>query len=150
MNSDFKEMLQALNNGGVKYLVVGGWAVGHHSQPRHTKDLEIWIKPDAENANRLMNAFSEFGMMLVDIEECDFAKEGTQYFVGVPPVALDFLTTIEPLDFDASWEQRDIGQMNEVKVNYIGKSDLIESKKAADRDTDRADIRSLTLLSEDE
>ena len=93
MNSDFKELFQALNAQGVEYLIVGGYAVIFHTEPRFTKDLDIWIKPDPENAGKLMASFRQFGLPLVDIDESDFAVAGTQYMIGVPPVALDFLTT---------------------------------------------------------
>jgi hypothetical protein len=75
MNSDFKELLQAFAKNEVRYLVVGGYAVMHYSQPRFTKDLDLWLEPDPENAGRVMAAFREFGMPLIDVTEQDFATE---------------------------------------------------------------------------
>jgi predicted nucleotidyltransferase len=143
MNSDFKDLLLALNEQGVEYLIVGGYAVIFHSEPRFTKDLDLWVKPEKENAGRLMAAFRVFGMPLVDIEECDFAEQGTQYMMGVPPVALDFLTSLGDLVFDNCWGSRVIDDIDGIPVNFIGREDLIKSKQIADRDQDRADIRKL-------
>ena len=98
MNSDFKELLQSLKDHQVEYPVVGGYAVIFHSQPRFTKDLDVWVKPDAENARRLMIAFQQFGIPLINIQESDFAKQGTQYMIGIPPSAIDFLTSIPGLE----------------------------------------------------
>ena len=143
MNSDFKELLSALNEQGVEYLIVGGYAVIFHTEPRFTKDLDIWVRPSAENATRLMGAFKQFGLPLVDIEEADFATEGTQYMIGAPPVSLDFLTSIGELDFEACWERRVRDEIDGIPVAYLGRDDLITSKEMADRDQDRADLMKL-------
>ena len=105
MNSDFRELLQSLADQEVEYLVVGGYAVIFHAQPRFTKDLNLWVRPDPANARKLMAAFRDFGIPLIDIEESDFAQPQTQYMIGVPPVAIDFLTSIPGLEFEACWEK---------------------------------------------
>lgn len=144
MNSDFKDLLRTLNEQNVEYLIVGGYAVIFHSEPRFTKDLDLWVKPDSENARRLMAAFRQFGMPLIDIDEADFANPGTQYMMGIPPVALDFLTSIGSLSFGDCWNRRVVDDIDKIPVNYVGREDLIESKKIADRDQDRIDVRKLT------
>ena len=143
MNSDFRELLSALNEQDVDYMIVGGYAVIFHTEPRFTKDLDVWVKPEPENAARLMAAFRQFGLPLVDIEESDFAVQGTQYMIGIPPVALDFLTSIGQLDFDACWNQRVVDDIDGIPVAYLGRDDLIQSKEIADREQDRADLRKL-------
>ena len=143
MNSDFRELLSALNEQDVDYLIVGGYAVIFHTEPRFTKDLDLWVKPEPENAARLMEAFRQFGLPLVDIEESDFAVKGTQYMIGIPPVALDFLTSIGQLDFDACWNQRVVDDIDGIPVAYLGRDDLIQSKEIADREQDRVDLRKL-------
>lgn len=94
MNSDFKDLLRLFGVHEVRYLVVGGYAVSHHAQPRFTKDLDLWIEPSAENATRVAAALTEFGIPLVEGTEPDFAQEGLQFAVGMPPNQLDFLTTV--------------------------------------------------------
>lgn len=96
MNSDFRELLQSFARHNVKYLIVGGYAVIHYSQPRYTKDLDLWIEPSAENARAVVRAFAEFGIPLIDITEKDLATEGTQFVLGVAPVMLDFLPEFLP------------------------------------------------------
>lgn len=144
MNSNFKELLSALNEQEVEYLIVGGYAVIFHTEPRFTKDLDIWIKPAAENASRLMAAFKQFGLPLIDIKEEDFATEGTQYMIGVPPVSLDFLTSLGGLKFSPCWENRVRDDIDGIPVAYLGKGDLIKSKETAGRPQDLADVRKLS------
>ncbi len=148
MNSDFKELLDALNEVEVRYLVVGGYAVIYHSRPRFTKDLDIWIEPKPENAERLMRAFQIFGLPLIDIDESDFASEGTQYVIGLPPSAIDFLTSLGPLSFPDCWEKRVTDEVEGTAIHYLGKEDLIDAKRAAGRPEDLADIRNLKMLGE--
>lgn len=106
MNSDFKDLLQLLSDEEVEYLVVGGYAVIYHAQPRSTKDLDIWLKPSAENAKKIGNVFHKFGIPLIDITLDDFANEELQYAIGMPPSMIDFLTSIPGLDFDQCWKNR--------------------------------------------
>lgn len=90
-----------------------------------------------------MRAFHDFGMPLINIEESDFAEEGTQYVMGVAPVSLDFLTSIYPLDFDSCWNKRVIDDVDGIPVNYLEYEDLVVTKQHVDRDEDRADLRKL-------
>ena len=143
MNSDFKDLLRILHECDVRYLVVGGYAVIHHSQPRYTKDLDIWLEPSPENAHKLMRAFFAFGIPLLGVTEADFATPGTQFYLGVPPCAIDFLTTIPGLDFDSAWPNRVISEQQDFPICYLGKSDLIRAKQTAGRLQDLADIEEL-------
>ena len=82
MNSDFKELLQIFNEQEVEYLVVGGYAAIHYSQPRYTKDLDIWIRPSKENALRIADAFTKFGLPMHDFTLDDLADKGFQFFIA--------------------------------------------------------------------
>jgi hypothetical protein len=124
-------------------LVVGGYAVIHHSQPRYTKDLDLWVEPTKDNARRVAKAFLEFGLPMHGISQEDFATEGTQFFIGVPPCAFDFLTTIPGLVFDEAWVNRVESDENGISIPYIGKADLILAKQAAGRLQDLADIEEI-------
>ena len=143
MNSDFRELLQTFNDHGVRYLVVGGYAVIHHSQPRYTKDLDLWVEPTKDNARRVAQAFLKFGLPLHDVTQDDFATEGTQFFIGVPPCAFDFLTTIPALLFNEAWANRVESDENGISIPYLGKADLILAKQAAGRLQDLADIEEI-------
>ncbi len=143
MNSDFKDLLQSLHEHEVKYLVVGGYAVIHHSQPRYTKDIDIWVCPSSDNAGKLMHAFQAFGIPLIELTEGDFATPGTQFSIGVPPCEIDFLTSVPGLNFSDAWEHRVSSDEHGFPVLYLGKDDLITAKKTAGRTQDLADIDEL-------
>lgn len=143
MNSDFKELLQAFAKNEVRYLVVGGYAVMHYSQPRFTKDLDLWLEPDPENAGRVMAAFREFGMPLIDVTEQDFAKESFQYMIGRTPVMFDFLTSLPSQQFEKCWSERVTDEGEGFPIHYLSKAALIEAKSQAGRMQDLADIEEI-------
>jgi hypothetical protein len=143
MNSDFRDLLRSLHECEVRYLVAGGYAVIHHSQPRYTKDIDIWLEPSAENARKLMRAFLQFGIPMIGVTEADFAQPGIQFNLGVPPCAVDLLTTIPGLEFEAAWANRVISDENDFPIYYLGKADLMTAKKTAGRPQDLADLDEL-------
>jgi hypothetical protein len=146
MFDDFKDLLSAFNAHGVKYLVVGGHAVSFHSQPRATKDLDIFIKADPANAHATYAALAAFGAPLGGISESDLADPKKFIRLGEPPVAVDLLPGIDGVDFDEAWERR-IGDVIDEKsgltIFFIGKNDLIASKLAAGRMRDLADVEEI-------
>ena len=89
MNSDFKDLLRHFNANAVEYLVVGGVAFIFHAEPRYTKDLDIWVKADIENAARVFRSLAEFGAPLAGLSVADFAQEGYFYAMGVAPARVD-------------------------------------------------------------
>lgn len=143
MNSDFKELLQCFAKHRVRYLVVGGYAVTHYSQPRYTKDLDLSLEPFADNARKVAMAFREFGIPLIEITEIDLAQPGTQFMLGRAPVKFDFLTSIPPLGFAPCWARRKRVRHDFGGVNYLSLTDLRVAKTHADRAQDRADLEEL-------
>jgi hypothetical protein len=95
MNSDFIELLKILESYQVKYLIIGGYAVMNYSEPRYTKDLDIWIEASSENANKIYAALIKFGAPLTGLAEKDFSEPGFFYQMGRPPVRVDIPLTIE-------------------------------------------------------
>lgn len=145
MNSDFKDLLQAFSEFEVEYLVIGGYAVIRYTQPRYTKDLDLWIGPSTENSERVMRAFKVFGIGLFGgVEKKDFASPGLMFSVGVPPVRIDFLTSVPPLEFRACWTRREtLANDHGISTHYLSKSDLIAAKQNAGRPQDLADLDEL-------
>lgn len=143
MNSDFKDLLQILGDCEVEYLIAGGYAVIHHSQPRYTKDIDIWLKPSVANSSRLMKAFIQFGVPMIGVTQQDFTEPQVQYTIGVSPCMIDFLTSIPGLEFDPCWESKTTCTSNGFSVYYLNKQDLIKSKQVAGRLQDLADIEEL-------
>jgi hypothetical protein len=121
MNSDFRELLQCFAKHRGRYLVVGGYAVNHYSQPRYTKDLDLWIEPTAANARKVAIAFYQFGIPLIGITEEDLAQPSTQFMLGRAPVMFDFLTSIPPLDFVLCWAKRKRVRHDFASVNYFSR-----------------------------
>lgn len=146
MYPDFKELLSVLNAHSVKYLVVGAYAVSMHAQPRATKDLDIWIKPDPENAKAVYGALREFGAPLEGLTIADFGERGPFFHMGREPVAVDILTEIPGVEFDAAWERRIedmIDATRGLKANFISRDDLMAAKLASGRPQDIADVDAL-------
>lgn len=105
MYPGFKELLSVLNAHRVKYLVVGAYAVSIHAQPRATKDLDILIQADANNAQKVFAALAELGAPLEELSATDFAEHGSFFRTGREPVGVDILTEIPGIDFDAAWQR---------------------------------------------
>src|SRR5262245_19097472 len=106
VNSDFSDLLRAFNDNGVRYLVVGGYAVVQYAEPRFTKDLDVWISTDARNADAVFKALKEFGAPLVGLTAADFSEDGYFFQMGVPPVRVDLLMGIPGLSFEDAWPRR--------------------------------------------
>ncbi len=141
MNSDFKDLLRIFEAEGVEYLIVGAYAVMHYTQPRYTKDLDIWLKPSPENSRRIAKAFYLFGVPLVEVTREDFEQEGLQYLIGMPPSQIDFLTSLPcPFSFDEAWEHRQTEVSEGITLHFLGKQELIIAKKIANRPQDLADL----------
>jgi hypothetical protein len=143
LNQDFRELLQLFAEHNVEYMIVGGYAVTHHAQPRYTKDLDLWIHPSEENAERLGRVFARFGMPLVEVTLDDFASEGLQFMIGIEPNAVDFLTTLPGLAFPAAWKHRIVDESFGFPVIFLGLSDLIQAKITSGRPLDLADVEEL-------
>ncbi len=146
MFQDFKELLSILNDSSVKYLVVGGYAVSFHAQPRATKDLEILIKPDAQNAAAVFTALNRFGAPLEGLGPDDLIERGKFFRLGAPPVMVDILPEIGGVDFDGAWQRRVevvIDSETGLTAHFISEADLISSKLAAGRPQDLADADAL-------
>jgi hypothetical protein len=144
VNSDFSELLRLFNVNGVRYLVVGGYAVMQHSEPRYTKDLDVWIATDEDNAAAIFAALREFGAPLANLTEKDFAEEGYFYQMGSPPVRVDVLMGIPGVTFEEAWVRRVEFLFDDLKVNFISKEDLIAAKLAAGRPQDLLDAKNLS------
>lgn len=142
-NSDFKELLSTFNDKRVRYLVVGGYAVIKYSEPRYTKDLDLWVKADEPNAAAVFAALRVFGAPLTGLTENDFAHEGYFYQLGIPPVRVDILMSIPGLTFEAAWPRRVEVDFDGVTVQFISKQDLITSKLATGRPQDLLDAENL-------
>ena len=140
---DFKDLLSAFERYRVRYMVIGGYAVMRYTQPRFTKDLDLWIATDKQNADSVFAALRDFGAPLRDLSSDDFAQEGYFYQMGKPPFRLDIMMSIPGVEFESAWERRDETVIGDLRVPFISRSDLIRSKRAAGRPQDLIDADSL-------
>ena len=143
MYPDFKELLSTFNAHGVKYLIVGGYAVTFHAQPRATKDLDLFIRPDAENAKAVFAALAAFGAPLAGLMPADFLDRDGFFRMGHAPVMIEILPAIKGVEFDGAWERRIetvIDADTGLATFMISRDDLIAAKLAAARPQDLADV----------
>lgn len=160
MYPDFKELLALLNEHKVKYLVIGGYAVSVHAQPRVTKDLDIFILPAPDNAKAIFKALAEFGAPLSTrtsrdaaptaprraLTAKDFEDKHKWFTFGVPPVAVDILPEIPGVTFNAAWKNRTtriIDPDTGLTAHFISRDDLIAAKLASGRPSDLGDVDAL-------
>lgn len=143
MNRDFVEMLSALSEAGAEFLLVGAHALAAHGHPRATGDLDLWVRADAANARRVLQALGRFGSPLFDLSEADLAREGTVFQIGVPPTRIDLLTSVSGVRFEEAWPRRTTVTLAGVAVGVIGREDLIRNKRATGRAQDLLDAERL-------
>lgn len=139
VNSDFTDLLKIFNANNVKYLVIGGYAIVQHAEPRFTKNLDLWVSTAISNASSVYKSLVDFGAPLADLSEKDFAEDGYFYQMGRPPVRVDILMGIPGLQFEDAWKNRVVVDFDSVTVNFISRKDLIKAKRAAGRPQDLID-----------
>jgi len=144
MEQDQRDLLREFNAHNVRYLVVGGYAFSHYTQPRATKDLGVFVENSAENALQVFAALAKFGAPLAGMSPKDFQDEGSVFQVGNSPSRIDILQTIEAVEFSHAWEESEEGMTGDgIPVRYISFDDLITNKLAVGRLRDLADVEDL-------
>jgi hypothetical protein len=143
LNQDFREFIQSLNDNGVRYLVIGGYAVAFHGHPRYTKDIDIWIGMDIENAAKIVKALGQLGLASLGLQASDFTAPDQFILLGNPPDQIDLITTTPGVDFDICYSTRVQTEIDGVQVNFIDLENLKRNKKAVGRHQDLADIENL-------
>lgn len=143
LNQDFKEFIQSLNQNNVRYLIIGGYAVAFHGHPRYTKDIDIWIGMNQENAERLVKALADFGFASLGLQASDFSAPDQIVQLGYPPERIDLLTTPLGVDFDTCYQSRVQTELDGVQVNFIDLESLKKNKRATGRHQDLADVENL-------
>ena len=140
---DFRELLKIFEKHKIRYLIVGGYAVMKYSEPRFTKDLDVFIATDQDNAEGVYSALKEFGAPLKNLTSDDFAHKGYFYQMGRPPLRVDIMMSIPGIEFDEAWKNREVVQLADLKILFISRSDLIRAKEASGRPQDKIDIEKL-------
>lgn len=142
-NPDFRDLFSALSAAGAEFLLVGGHAVMFHTAPRYTKDLDVWVRPSADNAARVHRALVVFGAPMADLTIGDLAVPGTIFQIGVAPNRIDVLTAIEGVEFEAAWRRSLSTTYGGVTIHVLSIEDLLTNKRAVGRPQDLLDVASL-------
>lgn len=143
IQQDFKELLALFNDRKVEYIIVGGYALAFHGAPRYTGDIDILVKPDTQNARRIMVALNEFGFGSVGLTEADFESPDKVVQLGVPPVRIDIITSLTGVSWKEAFSGRVTGKYGDLPVYYIGRDQFIANKRAIGRKKDLADLDAL-------
>ncbi len=139
MNRDFRDLLAEFNAHGVEYLVVGAHALAAHGHIRATKDLDLWIRPESTNAERVISSLKAFGAPLQDLTREDLVQPGLVFQIGVPPVRIDLVTSIDGIAFSEAWPARVQTAFADQPVAVLSREHLIRNKRASGRTQDLAD-----------
>ncbi len=139
LHPDFSDLLRAFLDAKVEFLVVGAHALSVHDRARTTKDLDVWIRRNAENAQRTWNALAVFGAPLAELTIEDLTTEDVVFQIGVAPVRIDILTSISGVSFDEAWPNKIEVARDGLRVPFIGVEEFLRNKDASGRDQDRVD-----------
>jgi len=143
INRDFRDLFATLNDARVRYLLVGGYAVAFHTEPRYTKALDVWVEAGPENAPRVLAALRAFGAPIGDLTIEDLERATTVFQMGVPPNRIDIVTGLDAVTFDDAWQARASMTYGDQPVAVIGCDALIANKRAVGRPQDLADLERL-------
>jgi hypothetical protein len=142
-NPDFKDLFSALSDAGAEFIVVGAHAVMFYTEPRYTKDIDVWVRPTRDNAERTLRALGTFGAPMADLTVDDLSTEGTIFQIGVAPNRIDIITSIEAVEFQGAWERRVASTYGGVSISLLSLADLLVNKRAVGRPQDKLDVEKL-------
>ena len=140
MNSDYRDLIAEFNAHGVEFIIVGAHALAAHGHVRATNDLDIWVRPTPENAPRVMAALASFGAALQDLTIEDLSSQGIVFQLGVAPVRIDVITSIDGVDFATAWGSRIKSRFADQDVSVLSRAALILNKRTVGRTQDLADV----------
>ncbi len=143
LSLDFRDLLTAFADAEVRYLLVGGYAVGLHAEPRFTKDLDLWVDAETENLQRVRAALARFGAPASVADSLEQADSLDVVWMGRPPNRIDLMTTVPGGDFPRAWATREVRQWGGVEVQVVGREELRGLKLASGRPKDLLDAQAL-------
>lgn len=146
LSPDFRDMLSALSDARARYLVVGAYAMAAHGYVRGTGDIDLWVEPAPDNAERVLVALRAFGAPSHGLTATELSEPGLMLQIGVPPHRIDLLTEIDGVDFASAWTGRREVVLAGRPIPVLGRLDLIRNKEATGRAQDRLDADELRRL----
>ena len=130
---DFIDFIELLNLHKVDYMIIGAHALAYHGRPRHTGDLDIWIKPSDTNAEKMVSVLNDFGFGSLGLKEQDFLKENYVTQLGYPPLRIDILNSISGVEFNEAYLNKIVSDIDDLVVNFINIKEFIQNKIATGR-----------------
>ena len=140
---DFIDFIEFLNKHEVEYMVIGAHALAFHGRPRHTGDLDIWINPAVENAEKMLKVIEEFGFASLGLKKEDFLNDNYVTQLGYPPLRIDILNAISGVQFKEAFDNKINADVDGLMINFINVDDFIANKLASGRKKDLGDIEAL-------
>jgi predicted nucleotidyltransferase len=144
LNNDFLDFINCLNKNNVKYLLIGGYAMGFHGNPRTTNDIDFFVSKNNENIHNLEKSLIMFGTVIFKKEE--LYESGKVFYIGEYPNRIEILKEASGIDFDECYMRKKTFSINEIKIDVISIDDMIINKKAANRDKDIPDVNTLEKI----
>ena len=151
-NEDFEDLLLAMADADVEFLVVGGWAMALHGHGRSTDDIDVWVRANPNNADRVYRALLQFGAPVQShgVTPEVFAQPHYGYRMGIKPRLIEVLTSVTGIDFEEAWQDRRHFTLKGRTIYFIGRSALLANKRAAGRPKDLADVAWLEQNTDEE
>jgi len=143
VQEDFRNFLALLIKHEVEFMIVGGYALAFHGAPRFTGDIDVFVKPDQQNAILIIKALADFGFSSLNLTVDDFQDPGKVIQLGLPPVRIDIITSISGVTWEEANTSKISGPFGDLSVSYIGKKQFITNKRATGRKKDFADLEAL-------
>jgi hypothetical protein len=143
INPDFRDLFSALCEEGAEFIVVGAHAVMFYTEPRYTKDLDVWVCPSPANGAKVHRALRKFGAPMADLSEEDLSVAGTIFQIGVAPNRIDIITSIEGVEFVDAWHRRVSSTYGGVGISILALDDLLINKRTVGRPQDMIDVEKL-------
>lgn len=143
LSNDLREFIGLLNSHKVEFIIVGAHALAWHGLPRYTKDIDFFIRPESENATRLLRVLEEFGFGSLGLRGEDFVKPDQVIQLGLEPNRIDILTGISGLGWEECWESKAEGSLDGLAVCFLGRDSYLKNKRASGRPQDLADAQRL-------
>ena len=143
LEKDFSDFVELLNRHSVEYMVVGGYALAFHGEPRFTGDMDIWIDVSPRNAEKMVKVMHDFGAASLGFTKEDFMNEGIIKQIGQPPLRIDILSAIDGVNYKDAKKDKNFFNSGELEIPFIGVQDFIKNKEASGRRKDLQDIKRL-------
>jgi len=140
LHPDFRDLLAEFVRARVSFVVLGGYAVGHHAKPRATKDLDVLVSGAGDNLERVGRALEAFGAPPNVVLAARNLQPTEVVYLGVEPVRIDILRTADGIDTEAVIPRHVEAKLGDLVVPVIALDDLIANKRAAGRPQDLADV----------